>query len=64
MPQNVIRNVASEGALHRDFDHRMQPAKLRQDRKQIECSELVGRDRQLAFVQFAQLDQGFLCVIA
>src|SRR5438094_10104366 len=50
MPQDVVWNVASEGALHRDFDHRMQPAKLRQDGKQIKRSELIGRDRELAFM--------------
>ena|SRR5205823_7144342 len=42
----------------------MQPAKFRENRKQIKSGELVRRDGELAFVQFSQLDESCLRIIA
>ena len=57
--QHVVGNVAAQRALHLDLDHGMQAAELGQQRQQVEHGEFVGRDDQLAFLQFAQFSQRF-----
>src|SRR6266478_355821 len=60
--QQVVGNVAAERPLHRDPDHGMEAAELCQHGQQIERGEFVGRDAQLAGLEFAQLNQGLLRV--
>ena len=62
--QHIIRNAAAQRPLHRDFDHRMEPAELRQHRQQVKSREFVGRDHQLALVQFPQFRERFVGVMA
>jgi len=51
-------------ALHRDLDHGMQPAELRQHGQQVQRRELIRRHHQLALLQFAQLHQRLTGIVA
>ena len=57
--QDVVGDVAAQSAFDRDLDHGMQAAELGQERQEVEHSELVGGDDQLALLQFAQFGQRF-----
>ena len=57
--QDVVGDVAAQSAFDRDLDHGMQAAEFGQQRQQVEHGELVGRDHQLAFLQFPQFGQRF-----
>ena len=64
MAQHFVGNLAAQGPLHRDLDHGMKPPKLRQHRQQIQRSELVGSDGQLALLQLTEVCEGLLRVAA
>ena len=55
MHQNLPRNISRQRTLHLDFDRGVHPVVQVQRRQQTQRGEFVGRHRQLAFVQTAQL---------
>ena len=59
MLQDVVGDVAAERPLDGDLDHRMQAAEFGQHGQEIEHSEFVGGNDQLAFLQFAEFGKGF-----
>src|SRR6266852_4480590 len=61
--KDIIRDGAAQRTTYRDPNHGVQTTEFRQHRQQIEGGELVGGHHQLALLQFAELDQSFLCVL-
>src|SRR5689334_20195161 len=57
--QDIVGNVAAEGAFDGDTNHGMQAAEFGEHRKQVKDGEFVGGDHQLAFLQLAEFGEGF-----
>jgi hypothetical protein len=62
--ENVVGDMTAERAFDGNLDHGMQAAELGQYWKEIKCGEFVCGDHKFALLQFPQLSQRFVGIVA